>query len=338
MSGVRRAWLDMGVGEARGLVALDGAPERLFVVREDDPTPRLGQRFGAQVEVASGRLGLARLDIGGTVATLRLRGGAPPAVGERMTVEVTAEPARGKPPMVRRLGEAAPGRPGRLSPPPSIQDLFTALGLETWETGGDARDRIDEAQAEALSCEHAIGQGVVLTIEPTRALTAVDVDLAETGAPVSVARANALAVAAAARLLRLKAIGGLVAIDLIGFPKDGQALAADARLAFAPDGPEVSIALPSRFGVLELAKPHGRQPLHEQLLEPDGRPTARTAAQAVARALERQGRFDPGARLVAACAPEVAAAATPLAARLGPRFAVRADLGRPRDSYDIRTA
>jgi hypothetical protein len=337
VSGVRRAWLDVGPGEARGLVTLDGRPERLLVVRDGDQTPRLGQRFGARVEAVSARLGLARLDLGGQLATLRLRGGAPPAVGARLSVEVTAEPVRGKPAAVRLIADAPPSSSGPLEPPASVEAQLAALGFTLWETGDDARERLDEAEAEACAREHEVGQGVTLVIEPTRALTAVDVDLAETGAPASVARANVLAVVEAARLLRLKAIGGLVAIDLVGFPKDVRGLMAQAREAFAPDGGEVVLAPPSRFGVLELSKPNARQPLHEHLLDPNGRPSPRTVAQAVVRALERQGRFDPGGRLVAACAPEVAAAATLLVAALGPRFSVRAEVGRARSAYDIRT-
>ena len=187
-----------------------------------------------------------------------------------------------------------------------------------------------------MAVEHVAAGGVSLAIQPTRALTAVDVDLAETGAYVSVSNANLLALAEAARLLRLKALGGLVAIDLIGFPKDGRRLHAAAQAAFGPDGTEVAIAPVSRFGVMELGKPHLRQPGHEQLLDRDGRLSARTAAQAMVRALERQGRFDPGGRLVGVCAPDVALLAEPWVARLGPRFSVRAELGMDRGPPDIR--
>ena len=335
MSGVRRAWVDYCPGEARALVTLDDRPERLLVVREGDALPRIGQRFGARVEAVSGRLGLARLDLGGAPATLKLRSGAPPSVGERLVVEVVVEPTRGKPAGVRRLPGDGPRDLGALGPAPGFEAQLEALGLTTWETGADAADRIDEAQADALAREHLVAPDLTLCVEPTRALTAVDVDLAETGAPVSVGHANAMALREAARLLRLKALGGLIAIDLVGFPKDRDRLVAVARDAFAADGPEVHIAPPSRFGVLELAKPHGRQPLHEQLLDADGRASPRTAAQMLVRALERQGRFAPGVLLVARCAPEVAAEAAPYVRRLGPRFAVHGEAGRSREACDI---
>ena len=338
LSGERRVVLDRAPGEVRGVVLLDGLPERLLIAREDDATPRLGARYAARVEAVSERMGLARVDLGGAAGTLRLRGlAAAPFVGERLGVEVAAEPVRGKPAALRRLGAGPTAAPGLLRPAPTVDRQLAALGFADWETGDLAREQADAAEAEALAVEHVAAGGVTLAVQPTRALTAVDVDLAETGASVSVSRANLLALGDAARLLRLKALGGLVAIDLIGFPKDERRLHAVAQAAFAPDGPEVAIAPVSRFGVMELAKPHLRQPLHEQLLDPDGRLSARTAAQAAVRALERQGRFDPGARLVAVCAPDVAALAAPWVARLGPRFSVRAELGAARSPPDIRT-
>ncbi|WP_174301255.1 ribonuclease E/G [Caulobacter sp. S45] len=334
----RCAFLDRAPGEVRAVVMLDGSPERLLIWREDDITPRLGARYAARVEAVSERMGLARLELGGPGGALRLRGlAAAPHVGERLQVEVVAEPVREKPAALRLSGLAPGSTPGLLSAAPTVEQQLTDLGFKLWTTGDEARELADAAQAAAIAAEHVRPDGVTLTVQPTRALTAVDVDLAETGGSVSVSRANLSALAEAARLLRLKALGGLVAIDLIGFPKNDSRLQAAARDAFAPDGPEVVIAPVSRFGVMELAKPHLRQPLHEQLVDKDGQLNARTAAQAVVRALERQGRFDPGSRLVAVCPPEVAVLAAPWVAHLGPRFSVRVKLGAGRSPPDICT-
>ncbi len=339
MSGARRAFLDRSPGETRAVVTLDGRSERLWIVREDDATPRQGARYAAQVEAVSARMGLARLDLGGVAGALRFgRDAAPPQVGRRLEVEVTAEPARGKPAAVRAFDGLTPQRCGLIQPGPTIEAQLAQLGFLDPTTGEEARQAADDAQVEATAVIHALPDGLTLAVETTRALTAVDVDLAETGAPISVSIANLSAIGHAARLLRLQAVGGLTAIDLIGFPKAARALHVAAVEAFAVDGPEVVIAAVSRFGVMELAKPHLRQPLREQLLDRDGGPSARTAAQAVVRALERQGRFDPGVRLVAVCAPEVSALAAPWVARLGPRFSVRGELGAKRQPPDIRSA
>ena len=332
MTGVRRAYLDLAPGEARGVITLDGRPERLLIVREDDPTPRLGARYAARVEAVSVRMGLARLDLGEAAGTLRVRGDLPD-VGRRLVVEVVAEPVRGKPATLRLVENAAPaGSPGRLTAGPSLPQLLAELAGTDPVVGDLAREEADGAQFSALAMLHSFA-GVTLAVEPTRALTAVDVDLAENGPPV--AQANLIALAEAARLLRLKALGGLIALDLIGFPKSHRALVTAAESAFAPDGAEVAIAPPSRFGVMEIAKPHLHQPLHEQLMDTAGRPSARTLAQATVRDLDRQGRFAPGDQLLALRAPDIAAIARPLVARLGPCFQVAADPGVARESTDI---
>ncbi len=336
MIGRRSAWVDVSPGETRAAVFLDGRAERLLIVREDDPTPRLGARYAARVEAVSARMGLARLAMGEVAGTLRLRpSSVMPTVGERIEVEVVAEPARGKPAAFRLVGPASSVE-GMTRPPATLEQRLAALGCQDWASGDAARAQVDAAQAEALAIEHIGPGGVNLAIQPTRALTAVDVDLAETGAAVSVSRANLSALSETAWLLRLKAIGGLVAIDLIGFPKDGRRLHAAAVEAFAPDGPDVAIAAVSRFGVMELAKPWGVQPLGEQLLDGEGRLSLRTVAHDLVRALERQGRFDPGARLVGTCAPDVARWAEPWVKRLGPRFHLRPELGADRLHPDIR--
>ena len=342
MSGERRAFLDRSPGEVRGVVLLDGRPERLLLAREDDDTPRLGARYLAQVHAVSPRMGLARLDLGRAAGTLRLRPPTPvPDVGRRLQVEVVAEPARDKPAALRLLedleaGGPAPDGPCRpLRPAPNIEGQLAALGCTEVVTGDLAREAADQAQAEALAVRHHLEGGVTLWVEPTRALTAVDVDLAEAGSTTSVSRANLVAVEQAARLLRLKALGGLAAIDLIGFPKDAARLRNMAAEAFAADGPQVVIAALSRFGVLEVSRPHVRQPLHEQLADANGRTSARTRAQQVVRDLERQGRFDPGARLVARCSVDVARLARPWVDRLGPRFSVREELGATGEHADI---
>jgi Ribonuclease G/E len=163
----------------------------------------------------------------------------------------------------------------------------------------------------------------------------VDVDLSEAGAPGSSFKANLAAIRETARLLRLKALAGLVVVDLIGFPQEKARLHAACLEAFAPDGGDVVIGPLSRFGALELALPRRDRPIAERLLDAEGRPTARTVAQATVRDLERRARFEAGSRLVATCAPDVAAALRPLAAQLGPIFQVKEAVGAAPADPDI---
>src|SRR5205807_8590875 len=161
---------------------------------------------------------------------------------------------------------------------------------------------------------------------------AIDVDLGERKgheAKRVTRQANLSALASAARLLRLKGLGGIVVIDLVGRGHDGTALMAAARAAFGPDNPGVSIGPVGRFGTMELSLPRRTRPLAERLSLDDGAPSDRTLAQRLIRRLQAEAAAAPGARLTATCAPAVAAAATPLgtllAQTIGARFAITPD-------------
>ena len=170
--------------------------------------------------------------------------------------------------------------------------------------------------------------GLDLKVERTRALVAIDLDWSPgaTGRGGQARdRANARGLAEAARLMRLKGWGGLVAIDLIGTGHDGDAITATARRAFT-DTSELVIGPVNRFGVLMLSLPWRRTPIEEQLLDADGAPSLRTRAQAVVRTLNQALLSERGSACITArCAPEEAALAAPWAARLGPRGRLIAD-------------
>ena len=337
----RRLFLDRGPGEARGVVLLDGQPERLWIERDGEaPWPRLGERYRARVEEITPGLSLARLALGeGLEAALPLSKSVQPHRGAILEVEIAAEPRAGKAAAARMVAPAS-GSPGRLASAPALEARLRAAAPGVELLGGDdAREAADEAEDAALAIGHPLAGGITLYVEPTRALTAVDIDWSGRANPSAAAahRANLEALGAAARLLRLKAIGGAVAIDLIGFPRDREAVQAAARTAFAPDDPGVVVLAPNRFGLLQLAKPHRDRPLTNVLCADDGRLSVRSVAQRLARAMERQGRADPGARLVAECAPEVAEPLRPLVQALGPRFEVTQVLGWDRLKTDIRS-
>jgi Ribonuclease G/E len=178
-------------------------------------------------------------------------------------------------------------------------------------------------------------RGGSIAVETTRALTAVDVDVG--GGQGRLAKhaaraANLDAIAEAARVLRLKGLGGLVVMDLAGSGHDGPVLLAAARAAFAADNPGVAMGPISRFGILQLVVPRRSRPTIEVLRGEDGAPTAMTQAMNLARDLEREAISDPGARLAGLAAPDVAEAAqralSKLTERFGHRLAVRSQPGR----------
>lgn len=341
MSGRRQAYLDRSPGEVRGVVTLDGRPERLLIARDGDiEAQRLGARVIARVRRIDHGLATGFLDLGeGPDAVLPLTGHAKALTeGMAVEVEIAAEARRGKG-AVARLEGPAQGPPRLVAPGPTLTDQLAQWAPGSPVEGAAAREAADEAEAQALAVEHGLPGGGSIAIESTRALVAVDVDLGARAGPDAGRRmlaANLSALKETARLLRLKGLGGLVVVDLAGRGQDGPALLAAAKAAFAPDDPGVSLGPVNRFGALTLALPHRRTRAADILLDEAGGATPRTLAHRLVRALEREGRGDPGGRFAAVCAPEVAEAARPWVAALGPRFHLQAELGRLAQDTDIR--
>lgn len=343
----RRIYIDRGLGETRGVLTLDDRPERL-VIRRDDAEPRLilGARTAARVESVEAALMTAFLDLGGGAqAILPFKPDSRPVRGAMVEIEIRGEPRRGKLAVARMLG-SADGTPRLLKAAPNPLEALRALAREAEVVDGrEAREAADEAEAEAMEVLHPLPGGGTLAIEPTRALTAIDVDLGERkGADAKrVARqANLLALKESARLLRLKGLGGLVVLDLVGRGHDGNALMTAARAAFGPDNPGVAIGPVGRFGTMEISLPRRARPIAEVLCREDGAVSDRTLAQRLVRRMEAEGEAKPGDRIEAICDPAVAAVAEPLAAalagRLGARFRITAMPGRPRDAFEVTGA
>jgi Ribonuclease G/E len=343
----RRLYLDQGIGETRGVVTLDGRPERLLIRRDDDdPRLMLGARLVARVASVEPALATAFLDLGsGAEAILPFRPDARPVRGQAIEIEIRGEPRRGKLAVARAFGPAE-GAPRLATPAPDLAaELHALVPGGPLVEGQRARQMADEAEAEALEILHALPGGGVLAVEPTRALTAIDVDLGERKGPDAkrvTRQANLAALGMAARLLRLKGLGGIVVIDLVGRGHDGNALMAAARAAFAPDNPGVSIGPVGRFGTMELSLPRRIRPLAERLCRDDGSPSDRTLAQRLIRRLQAEAASAPGSRFTATCAPGVADAAAPLAvllaSQIGARFAIVPDPACPRERLDVGQA
>lgn len=340
----RHIYMDSSPGQTRGVIALGGRPERLLIDRFDCPYPQMGARYRARVVKLDKGLGLAALDLGaGLSAALRLKPDrAPPTEGQALEVEISIEPQAEKDAVVRVLGPAT-GAPALLQGPVSMQERLLALAPEAAiTTGFQARIVADEAEDEALAVEHRLPGGASMAIEPTRALTAVDIDLGQAVGrdPKRAARqANFDAIAHLARLLRLKALGGLVVIDLVGRGHDGTALTRAVQAAFAIDQPGLVIGPVTKFGTLELALPRRRKPLRDILCGPAGHLTAASLALRLLSALQSQAAAAPGARLVVRAAPEVVSAAggpaSALAQIIGHRFELVSDPALKRDAWDI---
>ena len=343
---VRRAYLDRGIGETRGVVTLDGRPERLLIRRDDDdPRLMLGARLVARVASLEPALATAFLDLGGGAeAILPFKPDARPVRGAALEIEIRGEARRGKLAQARVLG-LAEGEPRLLAPAPDLRAELRAIADAEAIEGAEARQAADEAETEALEVLHRLPGGGLIAVEPTRALTAIDVDLSDRkggDAKRTTRQANLEALSTAARVLRLKGLGGIVVIDLVGRGHDGNALMAAARSAFGPDNPGVAIGPVGRFGTMELSLPRRVCPTIERLCRDDGALSDRTLAQRLIRRLQAEAAADPGGRLAAGCAPGVARAVAPLAEQLagqiGARFVIREDPAIARERLDIGPA
>ena len=341
---VRNLYLDRGLGETRGVVLLDGAPERLLIARDgDSPLTQVGARLVGRVRKVEPAFASAFIDLGGAEALMAFKPDARPVEGQAVEVEIRSEPRTGKLATVRLIGPSE-GKPRLLSAAPDLagQLLHFARDAEIVE-GREARAVADAAEAEALETLHPLPGGGTLAIEPTRALVAIDVDVGERkGQDVKrvTRQANLAALAESARLLRLKGLGGLVVIDLVGRGHDGNALLTAARTAFAPDNPGVAIGPVGRFGAMEMTVPRRGRAVRDILGDGTGGLSDLTLALRLIRRLEAAAASDPGGRLAATCAPAVGEAAKPyaetLAARIGARFLIKTNPDWPRERLDVR--
>lgn len=325
-------FLDDSPGEVRGLVVRGGRFERLIIQRDSDAAQhRLGARSVGRIAAVDAGLKGAFVDLGAgePFGFLPLRKSDRVAVGGKVEVEVSAEPREHKGPTLRLLG-AGEGEARLLRPGPTVAEMLARLapGVER-RTGAAAIRASLEAEEEALAPGALFAHlGVRLAVERTRALVAIDIDHAPTpgrDGRRDKGRANRDGLAQAARLIRLKGWGGLVAVDLVGTGHDGAAMLAAAKAAFGDD-PEAAYGPVNRFGVLMLSLPWRETPVEERLLGPDRRPTLETRAIDAVRRLGLALAGDTAAPyLTLRCPPAAAALAETLAARLGPRARVKAD-------------
>lgn len=343
---VRRAYLYKGVGETVGVVTLDGRPERLMIEWPgDDALDAEGVRGIARVRKVEKAFASAFVQLpGGQDVILPLRPDMP-ALVEGGVVEIEIKtPSRAEKAGVARFVAEGRGEPRVLAHAPSIEERLHQLVKAGSPTTGDkALLAVEAAETDALATVFSLPGGGDIAVEPTRALTAIDVDLgAREGADSKRAArlANMAAVNVAARVLRLKGLAGIIVFDLVGRGHDAQALTTAARNAFAPDNPGVGIGAVSKFGTLEMIVPRRSPPILDRLLGATGDANPRHVARLVARALQREGRADPGGRLTARCAPSVAEAFNAelhdgLAERLGGRFAIEASTAWAIDRFEV---
>lgn len=192
--------------------------------------------------------------------------------------------------------------------------LEAALRLPIHEHGdpGSALDahRLQRGLRELLARRVDLRSGGALTIEPTEALVAVDVDAGIPsgggGAEAAFVRTNLEAVREVARQARLRDLGGLIVVDLVDMasPRDRARVDAELAGALRADPAKHDVLPTSAFSVAQITRERRRAGLLAQLTKPcpscgEGRAVrASLRARSLLRELRRRAKATPGRRFV----------------------------------------
>jgi hypothetical protein len=266
----------------------------------------------------------------GSQAFLPVKGGQRLHEGEKVEVEVVSERRETKGVTLKLRGKRQ-GEPRLLAPGPSVRDWLErfAPGVEPIE-GAKAIEAGWSALGEAME-QPFVSQGPVVSIERTRAMITADFDYmppaGRRAAPQDRLGANRRGLKAVARTLRLRSLGGLVAIDLIGAAQDSDALLKTSKAEFGAD-PEIVYGPINRFGVMMLSLPWRFQPLEERLFrhpKVQFYDPLQGAVEATRRLRHALLSDTTAPRVTVRCPVRTAELAAPLVARLGPRAHVLGD-------------
>jgi ribonuclease G len=267
------------VGEA-GLIMRTAAAGAEAAALEEE-AGHLVARWHALREAARAETAPAVLAREGTLLARVLRDHAGGPL-DRILLDSQAALAEAK----RWLADFAPELTGRAEAVVGVPPLFDAAG-------------VDDAFEAALMPTVPLGQGGSLVIEPTAALTAIDVNTGGRGGRQgrAILETNLAAAAEIARQVRLRNLGGLIAVDFVRMREreDRDQVLAAMRAALAEAAPEAQLAGFTRFGLVEIVRPRDRAALHEAMCEPTPAGGWRRSAETVALAALRQARVVAGA-------------------------------------------
>lgn len=285
--------------------------------------PALGGAFIA-LDGAEGFLpdteGAASLTEGDAVL-VRVTRAAQGGKGPRLTARVSGEPRRG-PGALERLAALYPAAPVRADDPAFVAGLRPMLGNRIIRTPAPAFDLTLAAEiGELEASEVALPGGGRLTIHPTPALTAIDLDAggaaAARGGKSATHRAlNEAALPVLARQIRLRNLSGAIFVDWAGLsPRRRAALGPALAAALAADPLRPRLLGFTALGLAEIVRPRVHPPLHELVAGPHA------AGLAALRRLAEEVNADPSY-------PRLLRAAPPVAVALMNDAAARADITR----------
>ncbi len=363
---IRAAW---SPGEVRIAVAADGAlkdyalwrpgaPDGIGDVYQGRVTAIVPAMAGAFIALKAGPSGRSDMVDGflpdsrgarglteGAVIPVRItraaQGGKGPRLSALSASDEDGYPRRGADPL-RELAARYAGAPilvDGLALEAALRAEFSERIVRVERAFEDA---IDEEVEALTSMEVVLPSGVRLSVHPTPALVAIDVDGggALAGNDTAARRHRDLNLAVLpeiARQIRLRNLSGAILVDLAGMKTRQRASLGSALAAALADDP-----LRPRFlgftalGLAEISRPRVRIPLHEALRGP------LASGLAAVRALVSRVRVEPGRSYMLHAAPAVLAAleADPVALPelrniLGQRLNTRSDPSLPADGWHI---
>ncbi|KAA5614788.1 ribonuclease G [Rhodovastum atsumiense] len=223
----------------------------------------------------------------------------------------TGKPAllRRGPGTVERLAALHPEAPVLLDDPGMAARLRPALGDRIALVAAAFDDAVAAEVAALAEPVVDLPGGARLSVHPTPALTAIDVDLGSASAAQAAKgraqmAANRGLLPALARQIRLRNLSGAILVDLGGMAAARRAkLAPDLAAALAADPARPRLLGFTALGLAEILRPRVHPPLHELLAGPHaaGLAALRTALEAL---LAHPGQRAPALR----CTPAIAGA------------------------------
>lgn len=272
----RRCVIDEAVGETRAAIYEGKALVELYTQRwSDEARPQIGDIYVGRITEISKDLGAAFLDLGAEqngFLRFTMAEGAPRfQQGQYLRVSVTGERDDGKSVIVKYISIqtdiSKPFRESRLS----LRERMIKRFKDDISFEEGTVNILDEA------CERdvAIKGGGSISIESTRAMWVIDIDR---GNQKSGFEAGLAACELIAKTVRLRGIGGLIAIDFPNLRQRAQRDQIHAALetAFELDPHQIKIAPLSRFGVIEMTRSQGGQGLDAVMNNRAGQATLET--------------------------------------------------------------
>jgi Ribonuclease G/E len=355
---MRQVLIEENVGETRAAVVENGHIVELHVDRWSERGSRAveGEVFRGRVRRVEPALNAAFVDIGvGPDGFMPFgKSGRPKGLheGAAIGVRIAREAHGEKGPNLARVDVEPGDAPDCIEAAPILaQRLVMAFGDAEAAWVDETDHDLESAFEDALDPAAAIPGGGSLYIEATRALTAIDVDAdgrkGQGDAHKMTQQLNISAAKEAARQIRLRGLGGIIAVDFVHMraQPDRKAVEQALRGALRRDRAKVDVAPLSQFCIGELARQRRQRPLAEILLDESGRLSIETCALKALRRLDAEARAERSRKLTLMVRPIVAAWLEDdqigwreaMIDRIGPRFEIAVDESMKRETVMVKS-